>query len=73
LCRKKTLYLIKYATPMHLDYTGKAYQQEPLHLKDRSGLLGIKHLKKHLVVMCCGTESRSHRLELVEIGRAKEP
>jgi hypothetical protein len=43
--RKKTLKWIKYTMPMSLDCARKAYQQEPLHLKERSVLLGINRLK----------------------------
>jgi hypothetical protein len=48
LCRKETWKKIKYAMPMSLNYTGKANQQEPLHLKERSVFPGINHLKKAL-------------------------
>jgi hypothetical protein len=49
---------------------GRAYQQKPLCLKDRTVLPHINCLKD-ILLLCCESASGNHRLKLVVIAKAK--
>lgn len=56
--------------PVSLDYSEKAYQQEPLHLEERCVFLCINWLKNTLQLWS-GNESH-HKLKLVQTRKAKK-
>jgi hypothetical protein len=74
LPRNKTGNLIKHIMPLGLNYTRKAYQQDPrtFGFEKQKCVPGHKSSKEQLVVISCGNGSRNHKMKFVPTEKTKK-